>query len=104
MPFVFFAGNSQSSKESRLIALEEQRLLKVLKAEQLAKECETNPALRREMQLEAQRKLEAQRDFAFQEMQDLELQRIYRIPSLPQEIAGHKQFWAWRKQAKMELE
>lgn len=37
-------------------------------------------------------------------MQDLELQRIYHLPSPTQEIAGHKQFWAWRKLAKSELE
>lgn len=100
---IFFAGNSPSVLQFRRIALEEQRQSEVLKAEQLAKECETNPILRHAMQLEAQRKVEAQRDFAFQQMQDLELHRIYYLPSPTQEIPAHKQFWAWRKQAKSEL-
>lgn len=107
LTMIFFAGNSPSVIQFRRIALEEQRQSEVLKAEQLAKECETNPIppiLRHAMQLEAQRKLEAQRDFAFQQMQDLELQRIYYLPSPTQEIPAHKQFWAWRKQAKSELE
>lgn len=47
MPPIFCPGR---------IALENQRQSDVLKAEQLAKECETNPTLRHAMQLEAQRK------------------------------------------------
>lgn len=97
-------GSASQNARRACIAQEEQRRLEVLKAEQLSKDLERNPALRHEMQLEAQRKLEAQRDFAFQEMQDGELCRIYRIPSPTQEIAAHKQFWAWRKQAKSEIE
>lgn len=95
---VFCGDNYPVSKQSRLIALEEQRKLDMLKAEQVAKECETNSVLRNQMQLEAQR------DFAFQQMQDLELHRIYALSSPLQQIPAHKQVWAWRKQAKMELE
>ena len=101
---VFFSGTTQSSKKFRLLALEEQRQSEILKAMQLAKECETNPTLRHEMQVEAQQKLEAQRDFAFQDMQFRELQRVSGLPSPIQQITGHKQFWAWYKQAKLELE
>ena len=107
MMIVACSGGSASQIARRAcIAQEEQRRLEVLKAEQLGKNLERNPALRHEMQLEAQRKLEVQRDFAFQQMQDGELLRVFglRSRSPTQEIAGHKQFWAWRKQAKSELE
>lgn len=43
-----------SSKQSCLIALAEHRQLKTLKAEQFAQEREANPALRCQMQAEAQ--------------------------------------------------
>lgn len=100
---IFFSGVSQSSKKFRLLALEEQRRSEILEAERLAKECETNPNLRHEMQLEAQQELEAQRDSAFQDMQFRELQRVSSLPSPTQQMLGHKQFWAWYKQAKLEL-
>lgn len=76
----------------------------LLRREQFIKKVQETPALRQGMQLEAQRKLEAQQDAAFQQMQDAELLRIYHIPSTFQEIKAHKRFWAWRKQAVLELQ
>ena len=69
----------------------------ILEAEQLARDCETDPTFRHEMQLEGQRQLERQRDAAFENMQYQFLVRIW-------SFAGHKQYWAWYKQAKMELQ
>lgn len=65
---------------------------------------EENPTLRQKVQLEAQQKFEAQQDVAFQQMQDWELFRIYRIGSMYREIKAHKLFWAWRKQAVLEVQ
>ena len=62
------------------------------------RQLESNTALRQEMQLEVQRKLEAQQDAAFQQIQDSELLRIYHMGSMFEEIKAHKRFWAWRKQ------
>ncbi len=98
MHLVFFPSRCQSSKRFRLIALEEQRRSELLKTDQLAKECETNPTLYDQI------RLEALRDFAFQRTQDLEQHRIHGLPSLSQQIAGYKLFGAWRKRALMELQ
>lgn len=49
------------------------------------------------MQLESQRRLEHQRDVAFENMQYQFLTRVW-------SFAGQKQYWAWYKQAKMELQ
>lgn len=80
------------------------RASELLRREQFIKKVEENPALRQGMQLEAQRKFEAQQDVAFQQMQDAELLSIYYIGSMFQEIKAHKRFWAWRKQAAMEFQ
>ena len=63
-----------------------------------------DPALRQEMQLEYQRKFEAQQDVVFQQMQDSELLRIYGMGSMYQEIKAHKRFWEWRKHAVLEFQ
>ena len=87
----------QNARKWGILALEEQRILEILKAEQLARECETDPTFRHEMQLEGQRRLERQRDAAFENMQYQYLVRLWTF-------ADHKQYWAWYKQAKMELQ
>lgn len=63
-------------KRFRLIALEEQRRSELLKTDQLAKECETNPTIHNQVR------------------QDLEQHRIHGLPSLSQQIAAQKLFWA----------
>lgn len=99
-----FGGNPPSVRPSYIAHQEEVRASKSLLRERLVKEMEKNPALRQEIQLEARRKFEAQQDVAFQQMQDSELLRIYGMGSMWQEIEAHKRFWAWRKQAVLELQ
>lgn len=82
----------------------ERRAQKLQKAEQLRKELESNPALCEEMELEAWRKVEARRDYAFHQMEDMELHRIFGLGSIFRELPAHKVFWAWRKQALSELQ
>ena len=85
------------ARKWRKVALEEQRIAEILEAEQLARDCETDPVFRHEMQLEGQRQLEQQRDAAFENMQ-------YQFLLRARSFADHKQYWAWYKQAKMELQ
>ena len=87
----------QNARKWQILALEEQRISEILKAEQLARDCETDPTFRHEMQLEGQRQLEHQRDVAFENMQYHYLMSVW-------SFAGHKQYWAWYKQAKLELQ
>ena len=87
----------RNARKCGILALEEQRISEILEAEQLARDCETDPTFRHEMQLEGQRQLERQRDAAFENMQYQFLVRL-------RGFADHKQYWAWYKQAKMELQ
>ena len=43
-------------------------LFELLKAKRRKRECESNPALRQQVEMEAQQRLEAQRDYLFEEM------------------------------------
>lgn len=92
----------------RIKADEEERAHKLQEAEQsrkeLRKELETNPALCEKMELEDRRKVEARRDYAFHQMEDMELHRIFGMGSIFHQMAAHKVFWAWRKQALSELQ
>ena len=87
----------KSARKWRIVALEEQRISDILKAEQLARDYETDPTFRHEMQLEGQRQLERQRDAAFKNMQYQYLVRLW-------SFADHKQYWTRYKQAKMKLQ
>lgn len=85
-------------------AEEERRAHKLQEAEQLRKELETNPALLEKMELEARRKVEARQDYAFHQMEDMELHRIFGMGSIFRQTAAHRVSWAWRKQALSELQ
>ena len=100
MPIVAcFGGASSPSVRLDVLAREEERrATELLKAEQFRKELGKKPALRQQVQEEAQRKLEARRDSAFKHMEDMELHRVFSGGST------HKRFWAWRKQAVLELQ
>ena len=87
----------QNARKWGILALEEQRISEILEAEHLARDCETDPTFRHEMQLEGQRQLKHQRDAAFENMQYQYLVRLWNF-------AGHKQYWAWHEKAKMELQ
>ena len=99
-----WGGTPVSARPSYIAHQQEVRSSELLKREQFIYKIEENPALRQGMQHGAQRKFEAQQDVAFQQMQDAELLRIYRMGSMYQEIEAHKRFWAWRKQAVLELQ
>ena len=99
-----WGGPPVSARPSFIAHQQEVRASELLKREQFIKKVEETPALRQGMQLEAQRKFEAQQDLAFQRMQDAELLRIYHIPYMFRQIKAHKRFWAWRKQAALELQ
>ena len=85
-------------------AHEEQRASELLRRDQFIRKVEENPALRQAMQPEAQRKLEKQQDVAFEQMQGTELNRIYSIGCRFQEWEARKCFYAWRRQARLELQ
>ena len=106
MPIIACFGGvgSPSVRLAILARQEERRATELLKAEQFRKELGKKPALRQQVQMEAQRKLEARRDSAFKHMEDMELQRVFSEGSIPRQIAAHKRFWAWRKQAVLELQ
>ena len=92
------------AEEERRLAEEDRRVAEELRnAEQLKEELKTNPALRRKMQPKLHQELEIERDLAFQRMEDDELKSINGLPSLIQQITGHKLFWKWREQALLEL-
>ena len=99
-----WGGIPVSTRPSYITRQQEVRASELLRREQFIQKVEENPALRQGMQLEAERKFEAQQDVAFQQMQDAELLRIYHIPYMFQQIEAHKRFWAWRKQAVLELQ
>ena len=92
-----YDGSYPECKEMGDLGSEEQRISEILKAEQLARDCETDPTFRHEMQLEGQRQLEHQRDAAFENVQYQYLVRLW-------SFADHKQYWAWYRKAKMELQ
>ena len=105
MPIIVCFGGINPSVRPAIIAREEERrATELLKAEQFRKDLGKKPALRQKVQMEAQRKLESRRDSAFQQMEDTELHRIYSAGSITRQIAAHKRFWAWRKQAVLELQ
>ena len=81
---------------ARAAEMEEERASELLKVKNLREEVKRNPTLHRQIELEAWRKLEVQRDYAFQQMEDIELHR------LGWAFSAHKMFWAWRKQAQKE--
>ena len=99
-----WGGNPVSTRPAFIAAREEVRASELLRREQFIHKVEENPALRQVIMLEAERKFEAQQVVAFQKMEDTELQRIYRMPNMFQQIEAHKRFWAWRKQAVLELQ
>lgn len=82
----------------------EERDSEVLKAKQLREEVQRNPTLRKEVETEAQQKLEAQREYAFSQMQQLGLLRINLLDSIPRQLTASKVFCAWREQAQLELQ
>ena len=81
-----------------------ERDAEILKVKQLWEQVKTNPTLRKEVETDARQKLEAQRDYAFSEMEDHELRRIHDRASISNQIAASKIFCAWRKQALLELQ
>ena len=85
----------------RAEAEEEGRKHELLELERLRKEIEKD---RERMEIEERRKLEAQQDFAFSEIEKLELHGINCIRSMPQQLAASNLFSACRKQASLELE
>ena len=106
MPIIAcFGGVSSPSVRLAILAQEEERrATELLKAKQFREELGKKPALRQQVRMEAQRKLEARRDSAFKHMEHMELQRIFCVGSIPRQITAHKRFWAWRKQAVLELQ
>lgn len=99
-----WGGNPRGCRETYEAHQQEVQAADLLRRKQFMKKLEENPALRQEVQFEAQRRFEAHQDIAFQQMQDWELHRIYRIGSMYQEIKAHKHFWVWRKQAVLEVQ
>lgn len=91
-------------RERRAKADEEQRARNLQEAKQLREELETNSALLEKMELEARQKVEARQDYAFHQMEDLALHRIFCMGSVFRQLAAHKVFWAWRKQALSEMQ
>ena len=89
-------GTPPSVLLARIAELEERQASELLKAQKFREEVKRNPALRKEVELEARQQLETQRDDAFSRMEDFELHRL-------SGLREHKRFAAWRKQAKMEL-
>ena len=92
--YAFYSIPTPRTTQARLAEVGERRASESLKAERFAKELEKNPALRLKMQQEAQQKLEAQRDHAFQEMQFLELSRSNDIASISQRFRDFKNLCA----------
>ena len=101
---VISTGTPASVLRARAAKVEEERESEVLKAKQLREEVKTNPVLRKELETEARQKLEAQRDYAFSQMEGRELERVHGMGSIPGQIAASKLFCAWRKQALLELQ
>ena len=101
---VISSGTPASVLRVRAAKVEEERESEVLKVKQLREEVKRNPALRKEVETEAQQKLEAQREYAFSQMKDCEFHRINGLGSFPRQIAASKVFCAWRKQALLELQ
>ena len=86
------------------VRMQEQRDSEVLKAKQLREDIKTNPTLRKEVEMEARQKFEAQRNYVFSQMTGRELRRIHGRGAISQQIAASKVFCAWRKQALLEVE
>ena len=89
---------------ARRAAAEDERHCEVLNVKQMREEAKTNPVLRKEVETEARQKLDAQREYAFSQMEGRELERIHGMGSIPGQIAASKLFCAWRKQALLELQ
>ena len=98
---MYFVFSTPTARPDPKIDMERKQKVELLKAEQTKRECERDPALRRKWELEAQQRREAQQDYAFGQMEDQELSRIYLTRG---GMAAHKLFWAWRKQALSELQ
>ena len=81
-----------------------ERDAEIQKVKELREQVKTNPTLRKEVETDARQKLEAQRDYAFSEMEDHELRRIHYRASISDQVAASKLFCAWRKQALLELQ
>ena len=100
----FSASTPASMSRTRRGEVDEERASEILKVKQMREEVKTNPVLRKEVETEAQQKLEAQREYAFSQMKDLEFHRINGLGSVSRQIAASKVFCAWRKQALLELQ
>ena len=96
---MFSPGIPPSVLRARRAELDEGRAFELLKATHLREEVKRDPTLRREIELEAWQKLQVRRHYAFEDMEDSALRRCSFL-----NLRSHKLFWAWRKQAKMELQ
>lgn len=104
MSVPFIGGVPPSVHRERRIEELQGELLELLKAEQLKKLLERNPALRQELELEDRRKLAEERKYCFQEMEDMEREHMRDLQNIPRQRAAYKVFCAWRKQALSELQ
>ena len=99
----FSASTPASSSRTCRCEVDKGRASEVLKVKQMREEMKTNPVLRKEVETEAEQKLEM-REYAFSRMKHLELLGINAIGAISQQLAASKVFCAWREQAILELQ